>query len=263
MDTLFRHGPPANALFCHRERSELGVLRPGDGSSKLLRWGFGWLRCWRHVHVEGEGFGVGVRPARGSASCRLPHRRTARRAARSSPDRPIASAVQQGYIAVVAGDSGHRRPAQVHAIMVGPDALLVTLGEHSVRTRPPALDPPVPFQRCQHTRGLGHVKNGRARHVKLAGLASAAREVTGLRTSAWTRHALGIPNLACLLLKDESERRNFILQEVAERKLQAFWPLAENLLKSVICCSARGHPEVTSGVDGGGGRRRETTPDRE
>jgi hypothetical protein len=20
----------------------------------------GWLRCWRHVHVEGEGFGVGV-----------------------------------------------------------------------------------------------------------------------------------------------------------------------------------------------------------
>jgi hypothetical protein len=20
----------------------------------------GWLRCWRHVHVEGEGFGVSV-----------------------------------------------------------------------------------------------------------------------------------------------------------------------------------------------------------
>jgi hypothetical protein len=20
----------------------------------------GWLRCWRHAHVEGEGFGVGV-----------------------------------------------------------------------------------------------------------------------------------------------------------------------------------------------------------
>jgi hypothetical protein len=28
--------------------------------------------------------------------------------------------------------------------------------------------------------------------------------------------------LACILLKDESGRRKFILQEVAERKLQAF-----------------------------------------
>jgi len=34
--------------------------------------------------------------------------------------------------------------------------------------------------------------------------------------------SLGLPNLACILLKDESERRNFILQEVAERKLDAF-----------------------------------------
>src|SRR5271166_6335584 len=47
--------------------------------------------------------------------------------------------------------------------MVGPDALLVAFGEHPVRTRPPALDPPVPFQCCQHTRCLGHVQHGRAR----------------------------------------------------------------------------------------------------
>ena len=103
---------------------------PGDGCSKLLRCRLGGLGCWRHVHVEGEGFGVGVvvagiafqgegdggqvfalsvlasggaaavdvqgRPAV-VASCRLPRRRTGRLSARSSPDRPIASAVQQGY----------------------------------------------------------------------------------------------------------------------------------------------------------------------
>jgi hypothetical protein len=47
--------------------------------------------------------------------------------------------------------------------MVGPDALLVALGEHPVRTRSPALNPPGPFQCCQHARCLGHVPHGRPR----------------------------------------------------------------------------------------------------
>ena len=47
-----------DALICRRERSEFDALLSGDGRWKL-GWGR-WLRCWRHVHVEGEGFGVGV-----------------------------------------------------------------------------------------------------------------------------------------------------------------------------------------------------------
>jgi hypothetical protein len=38
----------------------------------------------------------------------------------------------------------------------GPDALLVALDQHSVRTGPPSLGPPVPLQCRQHPRRLGH-----------------------------------------------------------------------------------------------------------
>jgi hypothetical protein len=41
-------------------------------------------------------------------------------------------------------------PAQVHAIMVGPDVLLVALDQLPVRTRPPGLGPPIPLQCRQH-----------------------------------------------------------------------------------------------------------------
>jgi hypothetical protein len=55
-------------------------------------------------------------------------------------------------------------------------------------------------------------------------------EATRLGEVAWLQPfpdallegAIDAPAGACIPLKDESERRNFILQEVAERKLQAF-----------------------------------------
>jgi hypothetical protein len=43
-------------------------------------------------------------------------------------------------VAVVSGDPGHGRAAQIHALMVGPDALLVAFGEDAMGARAPGLD---------------------------------------------------------------------------------------------------------------------------
>src|SRR5215472_18230074 len=65
-------------------------------------------------------------------------------------------------IAVIAGDPGHRGTAQIHAIMVGPDALLIPLDQHPVRARAPRLDPAISLERRQDTRSLGHAQHRRA-----------------------------------------------------------------------------------------------------